>query len=226
MIRKSMLIVGMLAIAVGVVFAAGPTFVADTPVGGSNGFPPVEDNSRAIQVLQRGDFIPEAGIGCSNAAGTSGGPNDLAVGVVATVATPFWITSATYNLFTQISPNMTMLNFAVWAGGNIGAPTTTLVTAPLTAFATSGDYTYVFPNPAPTVAATSIAIGVQNTQTNVGFRLGVDTSSTDGTSWIRAASCGAAAFTLLDNIGFPGNWVVRAVANDVVPVELMTLSVE
>lgn len=225
MIRKSMVIVGMLAIAVGVVFAAGPTFVADTPIGGSNGFPPAEDNSRAIQVLQRGDFIPEIGIGCSNGYGTSGGPNDLAVGVVATVATPFWITSATYNLFTQISPNMTMLNFAVWSGGNIGAPGVTLTTAPLTGFA-QGDHTYAFPNPAPTVAATSIAIGVQNTQTNVGFRLGVDTSSSDGTSWIRAAGCGAAAFTLMDNIGYPGNWVVRAVANDVVPVELMTLSVK
>lgn len=225
MIRKTVLTLSMLAIVVGVVFAAGPTFVADTPVGGSQGFPPAEDNSRATQVLQRGDFIPEQGLGCSNTAGTSGGPNDLAVGVIATVATPFWITSATYNLFTQISPNMTMLNFAVYAGGNIGAPTATLVTAPLTGFA-QGDHTYVFPNPAPTVAATSIAIGVQNTQTNVGFRLGLDNTSSDGTSWIKAASCGATNFALVDNLGFPGNWVVRAVANDVVPVELMTLSVE
>lgn len=225
--RKALILVFLLVVVVGVALAAGPTWQAENPIGGSQGFPDRDDSPRAVQILQRGDFIPEIGIGCSNGSGTSGGPNDLAVGVQATIATPFWITSATYNLFTQISPNITMLNFVVWSGGNSAAspPGATLTSAPLTGF-TQGDHTYVFPNPAPTVAATDIAIGVQNTQSNVGFRAGLDTSSSEGTSWIRAPVCGASSFLLVDAAGFPGNWVIRAVANDQVPVELMTLTVD
>jgi hypothetical protein len=43
-----------------------------------------------------------------------------------------------------------------------------------------------------------------------------------GTSFIRAPTCGAGAFTLLDNLGFPGNWCMAVTADGIVPVELQS----
>ncbi len=217
-------IVGVLILVSGAAFAENTLKGTAGEVGRTA--PPPEQGG-ATEVLQTGDFTSEFGIGCSNGTGTSGGPNDLAVGVTATsMPATFYLQSVSYDLFTQISPNITSMNFAAWGGG--GAPG---ATAAVTAVTFDPGFNTVALDPRmPVGAATApggqFFMGLNQTQSNVGFRAGVDSSSgSAGTSYIRAAGCGASAFTLLDALGFPGNWVIRAVANELVPVELMTFDV-
>jgi hypothetical protein len=173
--------------------------------------------------LFRGDLSAELGIGCSNGSGTSGGPNEMAVGVTASVATPFNVLSTTYNMFTNISPTMTSLTFVAWGGG--GSPGGAIGSESGLPFA-QGNHTYNLSSPI-SVPSSQFYFGLDNGQTNAGFRIGVDTSSgSAGTSFIRAATCGAVAWSTLDSIGFPGNWVMAAVVDDLIPVELMEFDVD
>lgn len=172
--------------------------------------------------LFRGDLTAENGIGCSNSAGTSGGPNDWAVGVTASLPTPLNVVSTTYNIFTQISPTITSLSFVAWAGG--AAPGAELGRQAGVPFS-QGNHTAVVSGVA--VPSAQFYFGLNQGQSNVGLRIGLDTSSgSAGTSFIRAPTCGATAFASVDSLGFPGNWVMAAVVEDVVPVELQTLDVE
>lgn len=173
--------------------------------------------------LFRGDLGAEIGIGCSNGTGTSGGPNELAVGVTASVATPFNVISTTYNIFTNISPTMTSLSFIAWGGGGSpGGPAGTETGLPFS----QGNHTHNLASPI-SVGSSQFYFGLANFQSNAGWRAGLDTSSgSAGTSFIRAATCGAVAWTTLDSIGFPGNWVMAAVVDDLIPVELMEFDVE
>lgn len=177
---------------------------------------------QGTEQLFRGDLTAEIGLGCSNPTGNSGGPNDWAVGVTATLPTPLNILSTTYNLFTQVSPNITSLSFVAWAGG--GSPGAEIGRQSGLPFS-QGNHTAAISG--ITAASSQFYFGLNQGQTNVGLRVGLDTSSgSAGTSFIRAPTCGAAAFATVDSLGFPGNWVMAAVVEDVVPVELMTLDVE
>ncbi len=189
---------------------------------------PAPNLGGATELLQVGDFVPEFGIGCSNGTGTSGGPNDLALGVTATsMPATFYLQSVSYNLFTQISPNITNMQFAAWAGGASPGATGNMTYVP---FAQGFNTVALDPRlevGAATAPGGQFYMGLLQNQSTVGFRAGVDSSSGSAmTSFIRAATCGATNFTLLDNLGFPGNWVIRAVANELVPVELMTFEVD
>ncbi len=179
------------------------------------------------EVLQVGDFVPEFGIGCSNGAGTAGGPNELALGVTATaVPATFYLKSVSYNLFTQISPNITSLQFVTWAGGaSIPGASGNETSVP---FAQGFNTVHVSMKVgARTAPGGHFFIGLEQKQSTAGLRAGVDSSSGSAkTSYIRAATCGAAAFTLLDTLGFLGNWVIRAVALELIPVELMTFEID
>lgn len=190
---------------------------------------PAPNLGGATELLQVGDFVPEAGIGCSNGTGTSGGPNDLALGVTATsMPATFYLQSVTYNLFTQISPNITNMMFAAWAGGG----TAPGATGNMTSVPFAQGFNTMTLDPRMEVAAATAPggafyMGLNQNQSTVGFRAGLDSSSgSAGTSYIRAPTCGAAAFALADDLGFPGNWVIRAVANEAIPVELMTFEVD
>lgn len=194
---------------------AGPTGQAPQPLDG----PPAPEGT---EQLFRGDLTAEMGLGCSNPTGNSGGPNDWAVGVTATLAPPLDVLSTTYNLFTQISPNINSLSFVAWAGG--GSPGAEVGRQTGMPFS-QGNHTAAVSG--VTVSSAQFYFGFNQSQTNVGMRIGLDTNSgSEGTSFIRAPTCGAAAFTTVDALGFPGNWVMAAVVDEVVPVELMTLDVE
>ena len=107
---------GLLIGALGVFMVVGLS-VADQLDGYSgNNNPPVDRS----EMLFCGDLIPEMGLGCSNPTGDSGGPNDVAIGVTASLTPPFVITAHYYNIFTQNAPFITALSFVAWAGG--GAP--------------------------------------------------------------------------------------------------------
>ena len=51
------------------------------------------------ETLFQGDLIADMGLGCSNSVGTSGGPNDIVVGVAAASAPPFNITGHFYYIY-------------------------------------------------------------------------------------------------------------------------------
>jgi hypothetical protein len=170
------------------------------------------------EMLFQGDLIPEMGLGCSNPTGTSGGPNDVAVGVVAGLAPPFCLTSHFYNIYTQISPNINALSFCVWTG--MVSPGTQIWSQAGIPW-DLGSHTVAISPPAP-VPSAWFFFGQCQPQSDVGMRWGLDTSSSAGTSYIRAPACGAVVFTLLDQLGFPGNWCFSVSADAGSPVELQS----
>jgi hypothetical protein len=215
-VRKNLLIGALFALGLASsAMAAGEQL--DGYTGNTNNNPPLD---RADELLFYGDLTPEFGIGCSNPSGTSGGPNDVAVGVTASLTPPLAITSHYYNIFTQVSPNISHLDFVAWAGGAV--PGGELCRQSIAPNWGAGDHTVAIQDCC--VSSAQFYFGQNQNQTNVGMRWGVDSSSGSwGTSFIRAPTCGAGAFTLLDNLGFPGNWVMAASVNDEdcgVPVEL------
>jgi hypothetical protein len=192
--------------------------------GGSVALPPAP-HGEATEALFRGDMVAEIGLGCSNSVGTSGGPNDWAVGVTATLTPPFGIISTTYNVFTNVATGLTAFTFKAWAPG--GSPGAELGVRPLGGAAGSQGNHTVAVSPAITITTPSLYFGFYQPQATVGMRLGEDTSSgSAGTSFIRAPTCGASSFMTIDSIGYPGNWVMRAIVDDTVPVELMSIGIE
>ena len=187
---------------------------ADNSLAGYDGTPAGAPEMRP-ETLFQGDLIADMGLGCSNSVGTSGGPNDIVVGVVATTAPPFNITGHYYEIYTQYSPTITALSFIAssgYVGSEVGRQ--------------SGLDWSVGPH---TVAIAGVTIysdnlwfGHNQPQTNVGMRWGLDTTSSAATSFIRAPACGATVFTLVDALGFPGNWCFSAEVGGDVPVELQT----
>ena len=100
--RKNLLIAALFAVGFSTsAMAAGEQL--DGYSGNTNNVPPVD---RGSEVLFYGDLTPELGLGCSNPSGTSGGPNDVALGVTASLTPPLAITSHYYNIFTNVSPNI------------------------------------------------------------------------------------------------------------------------
>ena len=205
---------------VGAFMVVGMAGIAAADVlDGYDGTPNIDPPMRAEDLFQ-GDLIAEIGIGCSNGLGTSGGPNDIVVGVTAALTPPFDLVSHFYNIFTQVSPTITSLSFIALAGG--GTPGAEFARQTGLDF-TQGDHTVAI-NPAISVASAQFFFGHNQAQSNVGMRWGLDTSSgSAATSFIRAPTCGANAFTLVDQLGFPGNWVM-SVSTDTggTPVELST----
>ncbi len=228
MTRGTLILTAALVLIAGSVAAQAPSLHGTSGITGVPAPDPVQGG--ATEVLQVGDYGPEAGIGCSNGAGTSGGPNDLALGVTATsMPANFFLQSVSYNLFTNISPTITNMQFALWAGGGVAPGATGNMTS--VPFTGSGFFTVALTPRMPVAASTApggaFFMGLLQNQSNVGFRAGLDQTSSAGTSYIRAPTCGAAAFQTVDSLGFAGNWVIRAVANEIqIPVELMTISVE
>jgi len=223
-VRRS--VVGV-SVALGVLFmVAAAQAQPNTLVGTTGGpHPPLVRSPQGIEMLFRGDLGAEAGIGCSNSAGTSGGPNDWAVGVTASFAPPFFITSTTYNLFTQVSPNITSLSFVAWtdSAGSPGVEFGRQMGLPLT----QGNHTVLILPSIPVTAASSFFFGLNQAQSNVGMRVGLDQTTTGGGfSMIRAPGCGASSFFDVTALGFPGNWVMAAVVDDSIPVELTSFEVD
>jgi hypothetical protein len=187
---------------------------AENTLAGYNGTPAGAPELRP-ETLFQGDLVAEMGLGCSNGAGTSGGPNDIVVGVAATEAPPFDITGHYYEIFSQFSPTITALSFIVSAGVNPGVEVGRQAGLDWSA----GPHTVAVSIP---VATQNLFIGHNQPQTNVGMRWGLDTSSSAGTSYIRAPSCGAATYTLVDALGFAGNWCFSATVGGESPVELQS----
>ncbi len=211
---------------------AGYAYAANTIAGPTGQTPsaalPTQGATSATEQLFRGDLTAELGLGCSNPGGTSGGPNDWAVGVVPTLTPPYFFTQFSYNMFTNVSPTITSMNFMAWAGG--ATPGASIGSQSGVPFS-PGNHTVMINPPIQVTAGQTpggvLYFGLNQPQANVGVRIGEDSSSGSAmTSFIRAPTCGAAAFTLADNLGFPGNWVMAAIINDMVPVELMNFKVE
>jgi hypothetical protein len=167
--------------------------------------------------LYQGDLIPEQGLGCSNGTGNSGGPNDVVVGVAAACTPPFSITSHYYDVYTQ-NGYVTALSFIA-----------------LTGMAMPGTEIGRQAGLDPAVGAHTVAIsppimipdamfffGHNQPQSAAGMRWGLDTSSSAGTSYIRAPSCGATAYTLVDQLGYPGNWCFSVSTDASSPVEMQS----
>jgi hypothetical protein len=166
--------------------------------------------------LFKGDLIPEMGIGCSNPTGNSGGPNDVAQGVTTDTAPPFNITSHYYYIFTY-SPFITALTFGI---GDPGLTQWGPVQSDLDWL--EGSHVVAI-DPPVQINNFQFFFGQIQPQTNAGMRWGLDTSSgSAGLSYIRAPGCGVSAFTLLDALGFPGNWVMSVSVEKPTPIEFST----
>ena len=208
------LLTGILSL---VLLASGAAAV--NTLAGYSGTPGNAPQMRPATLFQ-GDLIAEMGLGCSNGVGTSGGPNDVVQGVAAASAPPFNITGHFYYIYTQVSPTITALSFIVHTGmampgaeiGRVGGLDWSM-----------GSHTVPI-SPHVPVPTAFLFFGHNQPQSNVGMRWGLDTSTGGaGTSYIRAPACGATVFTLIDQLGFPGNWVMSVTINDdVVPVELQS----
>jgi hypothetical protein len=213
-VRKNLLIGALCALGLSTTAMAANERL-DGYDGNTNNNPPVD----RAELLFYGDLSPELGIGCSNPSGTSGGPNDVAVGVTASCTPPLVLTSHFYNVFTQVSPNINHLDFVAWAGGPSPGSEIAGTRQSLAPNWGVGDHTA--PLNGATVPTQQFYFGQNQNQTNVGMRWGVDTSSGSwATSFIRAPACGASSWFLLDNLGFPGNWCFAVSVDCGVPVEL------
>lgn len=219
MIKQTLIFLLVAAFVGGVAFAEQPSLAGYKNVNATP-IPMTGAKTFATEVLFQGDMAADIGLGCYGGTGTSGGPNDIAVGVTATLTPPFGIIQATYNIFTGGA--ITAHSFVAWAGG--GAPGTELGREAGFPDAV-GNHTQALATPI-TISSGSFYIGFNQPQTNAGMRWGLDTTTTAGTSFIRAPTCGAAAFQTVDSLGFPGNWVIAATIDDTVPVELMHFGVE
>jgi hypothetical protein len=170
------------------------------------------------EMLYQGDLIPELGIGCSNPTGNSGGPNDVAVCVIASLAPPFCITSHFFNVYTS-SIYVNELNFAVWTG--VGPPGTQIALVGGMPW-TVGSHTVAISPPVP-VPTAFFCFGQNQPQSDAGMRWGLDTNSGSSVaSYIRAPGCGANAWTRMDAIGYPGNWCMSVSTDAGSPVELQS----
>lgn len=172
------------------------------------------------EMLYKGDLIPELGIGCSNPSGTSGGPNDVCQGVTATTTPPLYITSHFYNIYTNVSPTLTMLTFKVWSG--FAAPGVVLGQQAGLPFA-QGSHTVAI-NPPIQVGDPWFFLGQSQPETGAGMRWGLDQSTPPaGTSWIKAPTCGLSAWGTMASIGYPGNWCMAvSVTGTPTPAELQS----
>ena len=181
---------------------------------------------QAQEALFRGDMIPDLGLGCSNSAGTTGGPNDWATKVTATLVPTFGVVSTTYTIFSfNAGPTG---NLRAWNNGSI--PGSVIGTCPLGAGSgTTGNHTIAVAAGCltiPSAAGQTFYFGLSQGSDTNGVRIGMDsTSSTPNTVYIKAPTCGAANFTAVEQLGFPGNWVHRIIVDDTVPVELMDITV-
>ena len=173
------------------------------------------------ETMFQGDLTAEMGLGCSNSVGTSGGPNDVVVGVAAASAPPFDITSHYYEIYTQVSPTITALSFILHTG--MAVPGAEIGRQGGLDWSVGGHTVAIAP---PINAPTAfLFFGHNQPQSNVGMRWGLDTSSgSAASSYIRAPACGATAYTLVDQLGFPGNWCFSATAGGCgpSPVELQS----
>jgi len=190
---------------------------ADHSLVGQSGVPYSGPQIRP-EMLYQGDLIPERGIGCSNVSGTSGGPNDVAVGVTATTTPPFCITSHMYNIYTSVSPNINALSFVCWTG--FAAPGVEFGRQAGMAWS-AGNHTAAI-SPAIVVSDPWFFFGQNQPQTNVGIRWGLDQSSSAGTSWIKAPGCGLSSWGTMESIGYPGNWCMAVSVDAPSPTELQS----
>ena len=193
-------------------------FASANVLDGYDGTPNEPQQNIRPETLYQGDLGAEMGLGCSNPTGNSGGPNDIVVGVVAGLAPPFCITSIWYNIFTS-SVYVDGMNFIVHTG----------MASPGTQIASQGGMPYNVGNhtvalsPPIGVPTAWFFFGFNQPQTYAGMRWGLDTSSgSAATSYIRAPSCGATVFTLVDQLGFPGNWCFSVTTDAGSPVELQS----
>ena len=187
---------------------------ADNTLPGYSGTPAGAPEMRPETMFQ-GDLLAEMGLGCSNGVGTSGGPNDCLVGVA---APPFGIiVGHYYEIFTQVSPTITALSFIVHTG--MAMPGAEIGRVGGLDWSQGPHTSYIIGINVPT---TFLFFGQNQPQSNVGMRWGLDTSSSAGTSYIRAPACGADAFTLVDALGFPGNWCYSVEVAGHTPIELQT----
>ncbi|MCA9730462.1 MAG: hypothetical protein KC729_22480, partial [Candidatus Eisenbacteria bacterium] len=138
----------------------------DGYTGNPNNHPPADRS----ELLFRGDLTPELGLGCSNASGTSGGPNDVAVGVTSTMTPPIAITSHYYNIFTQVSPNISQLDFVLWQGG--AAPGAEIGRVSIAPEWGAGDHTVAIAG--LEVSSSQVYFGQNHNQADVGMRWGAD----------------------------------------------------
>jgi hypothetical protein len=203
-----------LLIGLAVLVAVGPAVAND--LAGYGTPEPVNPPLEGPGVLYKGDLTPEMGLGCSNPTGNSGGPNDIAQGVTADIPAPFDIISHWYYIFTQNNTQGVELSFA-W-----GQLTNWICKQPGLDFSL-GSHTVQIVPPSK-IYDFQFYFGQCQPQTNIGMRWGLDTNSgSAGQSYIRAPACGANNFTLLDNLGFPANWVMSVtVDKQPTPVELTT----
>ncbi len=203
-------LIGVLSVFLMVGMAAAHDLAGFNPNHSSN--PPERPED-----LYQGDLTPEMGLGCSNPTGSSGGPNDAVVGVAAAMTPPFSITSHYYDIYTA-SSYVTALSFIALTGmavpgnefGRQGGMDPTL-----------GGHTVAI-SPSIEVTNAMFFFGHNQPQTNAGMRWGLDTTTSAGTSYLRCPACGLDTFTLLDALGYAGNWCMSVSIDGASPVELQS----
>jgi hypothetical protein len=211
----------------GLAYGAANKATLASPQKVKRAYPSLKHTSHVenTETLFRGDMAANIGLGCSNTAGTSGGPNDWATKVTSTLTPPFNITTTTYNVFTFNAG----ATWDVVAWNNGASPGTEIGRTPLgTANGTTGNHTVALPTPITVPAGQqTFYFGLSQGTDVVGVRLGMDTDgATAGTTFIKAPGCGLSAFGTVESIGYPGFWVQSVIVNDVLPVELMNFGIK
>jgi len=182
-----------------------------------------------VEPLFRGDMVPEIGLGCSDPSGSTGGPNDWATKVTATLPPqPEWgVVATTYNIFSfNAGPTW---NLMAWQNGAV--PGAAIATCPLGAGSgTIGNHTIAVPVGCLTIPAAmgpTFFFGLSQGADLNGVRIGQDTNGAfaPATVYIRAPGCGLSNFGSVESIGYPGNWVHRIMVDNSVPVELMDFDI-
>lgn len=150
-------------------------------------------------------------LGCADATGTAGNPQDAVECYQSTLVPPIDVTQVQYAFGDSVPPPAAAdLVIFEWAGpGN--APGMLVDQIPLDP-ATDivvGAYDFVLPTPV-NLATAGFCVGVSGTDPADGFRLDfADGDAPTGETYLRASACGVANFAEATALTFPGNFCIR-----------------
>lgn len=163
-----------------------------------------------VEALQNDNGMCMANeLGCTDAMGTAGNPQDMLECFETTLTPPIDVISVEYSIGDSVPlPGSADLIIHEWAGpGNLpGMLVDQIPLDPLTDIV-AGFYTFVLPTPS-NVTTAGFCVGFHGEDAADGFRVDFTDVSNAGESFLQANLCGLATFTELTALA-PGDYCIR-----------------
>lgn len=140
-------------------------------------------------------------VGCSDAGGTAGNPQDNVECFTSSLTPPLAVSEVEYFLGVSV-PLPTALTLVVFAWPGAGSPPGAQIGSAVLPAAdiVTGQHTFVLPTPIASPSA-SFCVGLRGTAAGDGFRVSVSDAAVAGESYLTASACGLATATELSTAG-------------------------